>query len=74
MQRLWRDSADWFVLHGLLSPLSYRPQDHQLKDRTTHFCWHQINSNRQTSQLMNNFSGKHWDEARLSVQLGNTIL
>ena len=31
MQRPWRGAAYWFAPHGLLSPLSYRTQDHQLR-------------------------------------------
>jgi hypothetical protein len=35
MQRPWRGAAYWKA-HGLLSLLSYRTQDYQLKDGTTH--------------------------------------
>ena len=38
------DAAYWLVPHGLLSLLSYRTQDHQLRDGTTHnglVCPHQ---------------------------------
>ena len=30
------DAAYWLVLHGLLNLLSYRTQDHQPRDGTTH--------------------------------------
>jgi hypothetical protein len=36
MQRPWRDAADWFAPHGLLSLLSYRTQDHQPRVACTH--------------------------------------
>ena len=36
MQRPWREAAYWLASHGLLSLLSYRTQDHQPKDGTTH--------------------------------------
>jgi len=36
MQRPWRDAAYWLASPGLLSLLSYRTQDHQPRDGTTH--------------------------------------
>jgi hypothetical protein len=36
MQRPWRDAAYWIASPGLLSLLSYRTQDHQPRDGTTH--------------------------------------
>jgi hypothetical protein len=33
---LWRDAAYWLAPHGFLSLLSYRTQDHQPRDVTTH--------------------------------------
>jgi hypothetical protein len=36
MQRPWRDAAYWFAYHSLLSLLSYRTQDLQARDGTTH--------------------------------------
>jgi hypothetical protein len=36
MQRPWRDVLYWLASSGLLSPLSYRTQDHQPRDGTTH--------------------------------------
>ena len=36
MQRLWRDVTYWLAPPGLLSLLSYRTQDYQLRDGTTH--------------------------------------
>jgi hypothetical protein len=36
MQRPWRDAVYWLAFPGLLSLLSYRTQDHQPRDGTTH--------------------------------------
>ena len=36
MQRPWRNAACYLGPHGLLSLLSYRTQDHQPRDGTTH--------------------------------------
>ena len=36
MWRLWKEAAFWLVPHGLLSLLSYRTQDRQPRDGTTH--------------------------------------
>jgi hypothetical protein len=36
MQRPWRDAGDWLAAPGLLSFLSYRAQDYQPRDGTTH--------------------------------------
>ena len=36
MQRPWRDVAYWLASSGLFSLLSYRPQDYQPRDGTTH--------------------------------------
>jgi hypothetical protein len=36
MQRPWRDAAYWIASPGLLILLSYRTQDHQPRDGTTH--------------------------------------
>ena len=36
MQRSWRDAASWLASPGLLSLLSYRTQDYQPRDSTTH--------------------------------------
>jgi hypothetical protein len=36
MQRPWRDVPYWFASPGLLSLLSYRTQDCQPRDGTTH--------------------------------------
>ena len=36
MQRPWRDPAYWLASHDLASLLSYRTQDHQVRDGTTH--------------------------------------
>jgi hypothetical protein len=36
MQRPWRDVTYWLASPGLLSLLSYRTQDHQPRDGTTH--------------------------------------
>jgi hypothetical protein len=36
MQRPWRDVTYWLASPGLLSLLSYRTQDYQPRDRTTH--------------------------------------
>ena len=36
MQRSWRDVTYWLVSTGLLSLLSYRTQDYQPRDVTTH--------------------------------------
>jgi hypothetical protein len=36
MQRLWRDVTYWLAFPGLLSLLSYRTQDSQPRDGTTH--------------------------------------
>ena len=36
MQRPWRDAAYWLAPYGFLSLLSYRTQDHQPRDGTTH--------------------------------------
>jgi hypothetical protein len=36
MQRPWRGATYWFAPHGLFSLLSYRTQDHQPRDSTTH--------------------------------------
>jgi hypothetical protein len=36
MQRPWRDVNYWLASPGLLSFLSYRTQDYQLRDGTTH--------------------------------------
>jgi hypothetical protein len=36
MQRPWRDVTYWLASPGLLSLLSYRTQDYQLRDGTTH--------------------------------------
>jgi hypothetical protein len=39
MQRPWRDAACLLAPQGLLSLLSYRTQDLQLRDGTTHNGW-----------------------------------
>jgi hypothetical protein len=39
MQRPWRDVTYWLASPGLLSLLSYRTQDHQHRDDTTHNGW-----------------------------------
>jgi hypothetical protein len=36
MQRSWGSAAYWLSHHGLLSLPSYRTQDHQSRDGTTH--------------------------------------
>jgi hypothetical protein len=36
MQRPWRDVTYWLTSPGLLSLLSYRTQDYQPRDGTTH--------------------------------------
>jgi hypothetical protein len=36
MPRLWRGAAYWLTPHGLLSPLSYKTQNKQLRDSSTH--------------------------------------
>jgi hypothetical protein len=36
MQRLWRDVLYWLASPGLLSLLSYRTQDYQPREDTTH--------------------------------------
>ena len=36
MQRPWRGAAYWLASPGLLNLLSYRTQDHQPRDGTTH--------------------------------------
>ena len=36
MQRPWKGAAYWLAPRGLLNLLSYRTQDHQPRDRTTH--------------------------------------
>jgi hypothetical protein len=36
MQRPWMGAAYWLSLHGLLSLLSYRIQNHLPRDSTTH--------------------------------------
>ena len=36
MQRPWRDDPYWLASPGLLSLFSYRTQDYQPKDGTTH--------------------------------------
>jgi hypothetical protein len=36
MQRPWRDVTYWLASPGLLSLLSYRTQDYQPRDGTTH--------------------------------------
>jgi len=36
MQRPWRDVAYWLAPRDLLTLLSYRTQDHQLRDGTTY--------------------------------------
>jgi hypothetical protein len=36
MQRLWRDAIYWLAPWLAFSLLSYRTQDHQLRDGTTH--------------------------------------
>jgi hypothetical protein len=36
MQRSWRDVTYWLASLGLLSLLSYRTQDYQPRDGTTH--------------------------------------
>ena len=36
IQRLWMGDAFWLAPKGLLSLLSYRSQDHQPRDGTTH--------------------------------------
>jgi hypothetical protein len=36
MQRSWRDVTYWFASPGLLSLLSYRTQDYQPSDGTSH--------------------------------------
>jgi hypothetical protein len=36
MQRPWRGAAYWIAPNGLLSLLSYRSQDQQPRDGTTH--------------------------------------
>jgi len=36
MQRPWRDVTYWLAFHGLLSLLSYRTQNNQPRDGTTH--------------------------------------
>jgi hypothetical protein len=39
MQRPWRDVPYWLASPGLLSLFSYRTQDYQPKDGTTHNGW-----------------------------------
>jgi hypothetical protein len=36
MQKPWRDVTYWLASPGLLSLLSYRPQDYQTRDGPTH--------------------------------------
>ena len=36
MQRPWSSAAHWLAPHGLIRLLSYRTQDHQIRDGTTH--------------------------------------
>ena len=36
MQRPWRGAAYWLAPHGLVSLISYKIQDHQPRDGTTH--------------------------------------
>jgi hypothetical protein len=36
VQRPWRDAVYWLASHGLLHLLSYRTQDYQTEDGTTH--------------------------------------
>jgi fatty acid desaturase len=36
IQRPWRSAAYWLALYGLLNLLSYRTEDHQSRDGTTH--------------------------------------
>jgi hypothetical protein len=36
MQRPWRDATYWLASSGLLNLLSYRTQDYQPRDGTTH--------------------------------------
>jgi hypothetical protein len=36
MPRSWRGAAYWLIPHGFLSPLSYKTQDHQPRNRTNH--------------------------------------
>ena len=36
MQTPWTGAAHWLALHGLLSLLSYRTQNHQPRDGTAH--------------------------------------
>jgi hypothetical protein len=36
MQKLWKSAAYWIASPGLLSLLSYRTQDYQPRDGTTH--------------------------------------
>jgi hypothetical protein len=36
MQRPWRGVTYWLASHGLVSLLSYRTRDYQLRDGTTH--------------------------------------
>jgi hypothetical protein len=36
MQRPWKDITFWLTSLGLLSLVSYRTQDYQLRDGTTH--------------------------------------
>jgi hypothetical protein len=36
MQRPWRDAPTWLASTGLLNLLSYRTQDYQPRDGTTH--------------------------------------
>mgnify|MGYP001058360618 CR=1 FL=1 len=37
MQRPWRGASYWLAHQGLLNLLSYRTQNHQPKDGTTHY-------------------------------------
>ena len=39
MQKQWRSAICWLAHHGLLILLSYRTQDHQHKNGTTHKVW-----------------------------------
>jgi hypothetical protein len=36
MQKPWKSIVFWLALHDLVSPISYRTQNHHLRDCTTH--------------------------------------
>jgi hypothetical protein len=55
MQRPWRDVTYWFASPGLFSLLSYRTQDYQLRDSTTHPPWSLIEKNALQLDLLEAF-------------------